>query len=307
MTDAVHVVVPGPIGQISGGYIYDRRIVAGLAASGRRVVVHELPGSFPMADEVARTAAAEIVPALRGADRIVIDGLALPAFARCIGDLPRFWIALVHHPLALETGHSPERAGWLGELERTMLRHAARVIVTSRRTALDVADLGVAPDRIGVVEPGTERRRCAPADGHPPHLLSVGALIPRKGHDLLLAALGRLQAVPWRLTLVGSANREPGTAGRLRVMVEAAGISERVEFAGEVGADRLDRLYAEADLFVLPSRHEGYGMAPRRRSPAASRSSAPGPARFRRRFRPRPACWCRRTIRTRWRRLWRAC
>ncbi|HWS76711.1 MAG TPA: glycosyltransferase, partial [Quisquiliibacterium sp.] len=91
--------------------------------------------------------------------------------------------------------------------------------------------------------------------------LSVGTLVPRKGHDLLLAALSRLRALPWRLTVVGDETRDPATARLLRERVQGAGLAGRVDFAGAVDAPRLAALYAGADLFALASRHEGFGMA----------------------------------------------
>lgn len=263
MTPPVHLVVPGPISQVSGGTIYDRRMVKELRARGREVVVHELEGRFPLVDGPAVAAAAAMLGATEvgGRDMVVIDGLALPAFAPVIDDLGDRWAALVHHPLALESGLDPGTAAGLRASESRMLRRAGRVIVTSPRTRADVVGLGVEEARIGVVEPGTDPRPLAPAAGDPPHLLAVGALIARKGHDVLLAALARLRHLDWRLTMAGSTWRDHGAARVLRRMAEDSGLADRVWFAGELDDDALARTWLDADLFVLPSRHEGYGMA----------------------------------------------
>lgn len=257
----VHLVVPGPITRISGGTIYDRRLIEGLEALGHRVVLHELEGSFPLADQVARRAAADTLPLMRSADRVVIDGLALPAFEPCLDRLAAAWIALVHHPLALETGLPTAVAGALERREREMLATAARVVVTGPSTAVDIRRLGISAGRIGVVVPGTDPRPLAPADGDPPTLLSVGALIPRKAHELLLEALEGLLDLAWRLVLIGPTGRAPVYEEKVGQLVRRAGLAERVRLEGEVGADRLARAYRSADLFVLPSYHEGYGMA----------------------------------------------
>jgi glycosyltransferase involved in cell wall biosynthesis len=92
-------------------------------------------------------------------------------------------------------------------------------------------------------------------------LLAVGALVPRKGYDVLLAALRDLKEFPWRLTIVGARDRSPATVRDIEAAIAASDLAGRVDLAGVVPAERLAALYAEADLFVLPSRFEGYGMA----------------------------------------------
>jgi glycosyltransferase involved in cell wall biosynthesis len=147
--------------------------------------------------------------------------------------------------------------------ERAALACARHVIATSTTTArLLAADYDVPSERLSVVEPGTERVAT------PPHrvegviaLLAVGAVVPRKGYDVLVAALARLKHLPWRLVIAGDCGRSVDTFRRLVADVAALGLSDRVRLAGTVTAEELASLYASADLFVLPSRFEGYGMA----------------------------------------------
>src|SRR5262249_54981540 len=98
----IHLVVPGPLDQATGGYRYSKHMVACWRASGTDVVVHELPGRFPEPDARARDAAATLLAKLRDESRVVIDGLALPAFYERLADTRV--VALIHHPLGLETG-----------------------------------------------------------------------------------------------------------------------------------------------------------------------------------------------------------
>jgi glycosyltransferase involved in cell wall biosynthesis len=257
----LHFVVPGPLDQRTGGYIYDRRMVEGLRALGWTVAVHELEGSFPHADATARQVVAAMIDGLPPAALPVIDGLALPAFAGCAARLPP-WIALIHHPLPLETGLSPTDAAAFAALERKLLGQAARVIVTSPSTRRDLAAYGLDEGRVGVVLPGTDRAPLARGSKGPGHtLLCVASLTPRKGHLVLLEALATVQDLPWRLVCVGSAERDPGCAASLAGTIERLGLDGRVELAGEHRDDGLERLYDQADLFVLASCHEGYGMA----------------------------------------------
>lgn len=260
MSRQLAFVVPGPLDQRTGGYIYDRRIVEGLRAAGWTVRVHELAGSFPLVDATARAAAAQVMASdqPRG---LVIDGLALPAFTGLLEARPQPWVALVHHPLALETGLRAAEAATLADLERCLLPLAARIVVTSPQTRRDLAAYGILPAKIGVVLPGTEPAPLAAGSGGPGvALLCVASLTARKGHLVLLEALASLADLPWQLTCVGSDQRDPAVAAEIRAALARLGLAERVRLVAEQAPAALAQYYANADLFVLASYHEGYGM-----------------------------------------------
>jgi glycosyltransferase involved in cell wall biosynthesis len=256
-------LIPGDWTLPTGGYTYDRRLVLALRESGWRVDVLSLGGAWPHPDAAALAAAEERVASLPDGTLLVADGLAFGALhglaARHAERLR--WVALVHHPLHLETGLTDTARQQLLEGETLALRHARRVVVTSAGTARDVAAMGVPPQNIAVVEPGTDPVT-APPKPTPPggslRLLCVATLTPRKGHALLLQALAGLTHLAWTLHNVGSATRDPDTAAALHTL--AALLGERVQWHGEVDAQALDEHYAAADVFVLASLHEGFGM-----------------------------------------------
>jgi glycosyltransferase involved in cell wall biosynthesis len=269
---ALVVVVPGRLDTRTGGYGYDRRMAAGLRARGWAVAVRELDDSFPCPTSAAREEAARVLAAIPDGTTVLVDGLALGALpAEMEHEAPRLRIvALVHHPLAAETGLDPSLAARLHQSERRALAAVRFVVVTSRATARALGAYGVGPERIAVVEPGTDpaplahgsnqlsdisRQPCEIA------LLCVATLTPRKGHELLFRALASIPHRPWRLICAGSAKRDPETAARLRAQVRADGLDDRVSFAGDLDAATLAAHYDRADLFVLPTLHEGYGMA----------------------------------------------
>jgi glycosyltransferase involved in cell wall biosynthesis len=261
MSSPLHFVVPGPLEQRTGGYIYDRRIVEGLRALGRAVRVDELAGRFPHADKMACAAAADALGKMPPGTVPVIDGLALPAFADHGDRLPRPWVALIHHPLALETGLTPPEAQAFADLERLLLPRAARVIVTSPGTRRDLAAYDVEAARIGVVCPGTDPAplaRRGPGPGLA--LLCVASLTPRKGHLVLLEALGELTDLEWHLTCVGSAERDPACAQSILAALDRLGLHGRATLVGERAEADVAPFYDRADVFVLASYHEGYGM-----------------------------------------------
>jgi glycosyltransferase involved in cell wall biosynthesis len=147
--------------------------------------------------------------------------------------------------------------------ERSALAAARGVIVTSPSTEqLLLDDYEVPGECITVARPGTDRGALAAgsSDGIV-RLISVGAVVPRKGFDLLMAALGTLPDLPWRLTIAGDLTRDPVAAAQLHADIQQHGFAGRVDLLGVVPQDGIAALYAGADVFVLASRFEGYGMA----------------------------------------------
>jgi glycosyltransferase involved in cell wall biosynthesis len=261
---SLEFVIPGDLQAATGGYGYDRRIIEGLRTLGWRVTVHPLDESFPQPSDAALAHAHEVFAALPEQALVLVDGLAagaLPQLLQAQAARLRL-LALVHHPLAAESGLTPKLAQQLARSERQALQAVCRVLVTSRATQETLRAYGVDADRISVVEPGTDATPQARGRrGETLQLLCVATLIPRKGHELLLEALAALAASRWRLTCVGSLTRSPQTVAQLRAQVQRLGLASQVTLAGELDAEALSRLYAQADLFVLPTRFEGYGMA----------------------------------------------
>ena len=255
--------VPGELDTPTGGYAYDKRMIAELRELGWRPQVLNLGEGFPHPSALTRaTAKAQLNDVPKGRT-IVIDGLAfgvMPDEAEALSTTHPL-IAMVHHPLALESGVTPEDTAALRESERKALSFTHAVIVNSHTTANALADYGVPAERITVAQPGTDRvpivmRR---HDG-PVALLAVGSLVPRKGYDLLIKALAGLIDLPWHLTIVGDA-RDPATAGQVHALIEHHKLGPRTSLLGAVSPSRLSELYALSELFVLPSRYEGFGMA----------------------------------------------
>jgi glycosyltransferase involved in cell wall biosynthesis len=260
----VSLIVPAPFDTISGGYGYDRRIVEELRATGHHVEVVELPGRFPLVDELARDGACAAWDRLLSETKPVIDGLALPAF-RGLEDAiaSRGPVGLIHHPVSLETGLSAAEQASLGDAERGLFPRLKRLVVTSTTTADTLETrFHIPSDRIHVVVPGTDDApRCPGSRGPVCEILSIGTLIPRKGHDVLLQALARLFDLNWHLTLAGALDRDPPHAHGLMALAEQLGIAHRVRFAGELVGEALEACWQAADLFALATHYEGYGMA----------------------------------------------
>lgn len=264
MVRRVAFAVPGDLATPTGGYAYDRRMIAELKQLGWTVDVIGLGDGFPRPSDETRAAAQSLLAQVPKGQPIMVDGLAFGVLPEAAARLRRTnpLIAIVHHPLALETGVSAAEASNLHASEQGALTAAIRIITTSATTARGlVADYGVPAERITVAPPGSDR--ASPARGSNDgvvRLLSIGSIVPRKGHDVLVAALARLSDLPWQLVIAGDRSRDAKTAAQLDADIVRHKLADRVTVLGAVEPVRVDALYDAADIFVLASRLEGYGM-----------------------------------------------
>jgi glycosyltransferase involved in cell wall biosynthesis len=249
----------------TGGWVYNTRVMRELSALGWDIVGLDLPAGFPRPDAAGTVRSLELVAEVPDGAIVMADQICLSPLADVVArEAQRLrFVMIFHHPIAKESGLPEAERARFADLERRAVAACALVVASSSTTARELsADYGVAPDRIAVAPPGIEK--FAPAerpDLEIPRLLSVGALIPRKGYDVLIAALAGLRDRPWRLDIVGDADRVPEYASELRTMVRTAGLDGRVVLHGGLTPDALEACWRLASIYVSASRHEGYGMA----------------------------------------------
>lgn len=263
--------IPGDIDTPTGGYIYDRKMIEGLRNLGWQVDLVGLGDGFPYPDAQTLSFAEQKLQAIAASCPVLIDGLAMGVMPEIVGRLvsTHQLIALVHHPLALESGLSQAQVRTFKHSEIDALSHASHVIVTSPATARNlIAEFGMEGSRVSVVLPGTDRTLSESGDKKERNvtnsdlrLLSVGSIVPRKGFDILIQALGQLKDLPWQLTIAGDQTRDAHAPLQLERDLDQYGLLDRVHRLGAVSAETLESLYLDADVFVLASLYEGYGMA----------------------------------------------
>ncbi|MBI1778570.1 MAG: glycosyltransferase family 4 protein [Proteobacteria bacterium] len=258
---ALHIIVPGKLDQPTGGYRYALNVVERIRASGRVVHVHELPGSFPVPDVESRQGATALLGTLGRQAPIVIDGLALPAFDGLDGAFLGRALGLIHHPLSLETGIDRRVRRSLAGMEERLFGALGGFIVTSEATAHGLKRLTRPAAAVTVVEPGLGRVAMRPPRRGSARLLTVATITPRKGHLLAVAALAGLKRYRWRLDCVGATDRDPTHARRVLAAIRNRGLGRRIRLHGAVSEAALERHYCRGGVFLLPSFHEGYGMA----------------------------------------------
>jgi glycosyltransferase involved in cell wall biosynthesis len=258
----LYFAIPGDLELPTGGYGYDRQLIAELREMGWKVEHVTLPGGFPFPDAEMLAVTEAAFATIPDGAVVLVDGLAfgaMPEVAQRHRDRLKL-VALVHHPLCDETGLSEADRGRLFASEKASLGTARRVICTSNTTVARLKDgFNVSGTKCVVAPPGTERvsRRAVPANE--PRILAVGALVRRKGHDVLIRALAMVADRSWTARIVGPDDRDPEVTRELRGLITELGLEGRVALAGPIEDVRTE--LEAAQIFALASRYEGYGMA----------------------------------------------
>lgn len=255
--------IPGDLAAQSGGYAYARRLLREASDQGLNLEVQALPDGYPHPDVRALADTAKVMAMLPDDQVILIDGLAYGAMTDMVlRHVPGPVVALCHHPLALETGLDPERAAELKRTERMALAMAEHVITTSHATAsILTRDFGVNGASLTVAPPGTDPApRASGSNTDVCQIVSVGSVIPRKGHDRLVYTLAGLADLDWRLRIIGSWP-DPAALTEVERAIKTTDLEDRVTLTGPMETAEVTAAYQSADLFVLASEYEGFGMA----------------------------------------------
>ncbi|MFF4655372.1 glycosyltransferase family 4 protein [Streptomyces sp. NPDC001381] len=264
---SVHFVMPGGVddpANPSGGNAYDRRVCLDLPGFGWQVHKHLLNGSWPRPEAAARTELARTLAEFPDGTVVLLDGLVACGVPEVVvPEAERLRLAvLVHLPLGDETGLEPLVAADLDARERTVLRAVPAVIATSdwavRRL---VSHHGLAPEKVHCAAPGADIAPLASGTDGVSRLLCVAAVTPRKGQHRLVEALAAVTDLRWSCVCVGGLGQDPEYVAHLRGLIRDYGLEDRLELAGPKTGAELDAAYASADLMVLTSYAETYGMA----------------------------------------------
>jgi glycosyltransferase involved in cell wall biosynthesis len=242
----------------SGGNVYDRRVCDGLRTLGWDVRELAVPGGWPEPDTAAREGLGAAIAAVPDGELVVVDGLvASTAPEVLVPESSRVrLVVLVHLPLGegLPAAHVRAR-------EAAVLDAAVAVVATSTWTRHRLLDrYSVAPDVVHVAEPGVDAADLVRGIPSGASLLCVAAVAPHKGHDVLIDALTKLADLDWRLTLVGSRTVEPDYVEHLVAHLRETGLDDRVLLTGPLVGRDLATAWSTADLLVLASRGETFGM-----------------------------------------------
>ncbi|MEV6946539.1 glycosyltransferase family 4 protein [Streptomyces sp. NPDC051172] len=264
---SVHFVMPGGVDDPaapSGGNAYDRRVSLDLPGFGWQVHKHAAAGEWPRPGAAARAELARTLRELPDGSVVLLDGIVACGVPEIVvPETERLQLAvLVHLPLGDERGLEPAVAAELDAKERDVLRAVPAVIATSdwavRRL---VAHHGLAPERVHVAAPGADIAPLASGTDGVSRLLCVASVTPRKGQHRLVQALAAAADLPWSCVCVGGLGHDPEYVAQLRLLIKEHGLQDRIHLAGPQAGAELDASYNAADLMVLTSYAETYGMA----------------------------------------------
>jgi glycosyltransferase involved in cell wall biosynthesis len=257
---AIRLLVPANIRHNSGGNVYNAALAQGLEQLGAGVTIQPVAGEWPVGSKEERRRLAGLL-----GSRTAAGGTAgVPTSTITIVD----GLVASGAPEAMEAAAAGGHAPWVllhmpldehPDLESRALRAAAGVICTSGSAAAEISRRhGLAGVRAAL--PGTGRARVA-GGSEPPRLLAVAALLPNKDQLSLLGALARLQDLEWTAALVGSATADPDYARQVAAAVDRHGLGGRVQLPGELTGQALEQQWHAADLSLLVSKVEAFGMA----------------------------------------------
>lgn len=253
--------IPGDATQKTGGYIYEYELLQALRRNGRDVQHLELGAGFPNPTAEETALAISVMAALPPETPLIIDGLVFGSIDTAgLRTVKAPIVAMIHHPLGLETGLAPAQSRFLLQREADNLQLAETVLVPSPHTArILVQQFNVPEQKITIALPGFRPADPVRRPQSPPLILSVGILAERKGHDVLVAALGHIADLDWRAEIVGKTH-DPLVEMALRRQIRDLKLADRIMLAGLLPDDAVTERYREATLFALATRYEGYGI-----------------------------------------------
>lgn len=267
---SVVFVAPGQARTLTGGHLYNRHIIDGLRDLGWSAELLALDASFPRPTPEALRQADEALARVPAGAVLVVDSLALGAMPDLMEREAgrQSLVGLIHLPLTAALGLDPPTEATFERGERRALHAAARIVVTGREAITLLARYDLPEDRIVVVNPGVDTAPLArgtadaeDASDPPVQLLCVATVNREKGHEVLMRALAALPSRNWRLHCVGNLTRDRATVARVRAVTRELNLDHRVTFTGELEGQPLADAFDRADLFVMPSLRETYGMA----------------------------------------------
>jgi glycosyltransferase involved in cell wall biosynthesis len=245
----------------TGGTVYDQNLVTELRALGIDVQLHRLAGPWPEADASTQ---ANLARALRAQPACLVDGILAgtsPEVVDAAVESGHAVTLVVHLPISDELGLDPARRERYATLEAQAVRAASGVVCPSHWGAAELRQRYGRSD-VGVAIPGVTPAPTAQGSQHSgiPRLLTLASLTPTKDQVTLVRALAQLADLAWLADLVGLDLADQGYAAQVRREVADVGLADRIRITGALTGAALDQRWDAADLLILPSRVETFGL-----------------------------------------------
>jgi glycosyltransferase involved in cell wall biosynthesis len=269
----IGLIIYGRLDTLSGGYLYDRKLVARLQEMGDTVEIISLPWDG-YGRSLMHNSWFALQEQLRQAefDILLQDELNHPSLfwlnKKLRGQIEYPIISIVHHLRCSEA--RPRWQNWLYRLvERRYLTSVDGFVFNSQTTRQVVQSLVGDRQPHVVALPAGDRFQTALATAQievranksgPLRLLFVGNLIPRKGLHNLLEAVAQLPQSDWQLDVVGDTVVSPRYTQQIQQTITKQNLGDNVTLHGPLNDEPLAEKMANSDLLVVPSSYEGYGI-----------------------------------------------
>jgi glycosyltransferase involved in cell wall biosynthesis len=257
---SVYFLSGGDINSLTGGHLYNMHIINGLKNKNYSVSLQAAGGKWDNKEGIDKMCRLYLQKIPWGSC-IIIDSLILASLTNLVRkSMDRFkFLGLIHLPVSydIKTGIH----GKLSEDELGALNHMHRLVVTGGFTFDLLCNAGIDPRKITIIQPGTDQfPRKAQYARVPSNLLCIANYSALKAQDVLIRALSRLKTRNWTLHLYGDTDRDPEYTSFLRSLILYLGLESRIIVHRIVERQNISKVFLEADLFILPSLFESYGM-----------------------------------------------
>jgi glycosyltransferase involved in cell wall biosynthesis len=258
-------LIIGDINRLTGGYLYQKKLTQYLRGEGIQVDVVSIP-DIPYALQFFSNFWLLIYLSRKKYDLIIEDEMIHPAawlFNIWAKHVKGVKIVAIVHLLNCVALRGTWRAKWVKLIEVLMLKSTHLIIANSKHTMGELEKMGLPDKMVQVIYPGFDtclvpKRELRLQRGI--KLLSVANCEPRKGLDVLVEAIHRLGDAKITLDIVGDESPSPGYVNRIREKIAFWRLEEQIKFRGKVDRQSLGRFYSDADMFVLPSLYEPFGI-----------------------------------------------
>jgi glycosyltransferase involved in cell wall biosynthesis len=260
----IHFVISGDIHKLTGGSIYNERIMSGLKLCGHDVKVHHLNDDFPFPSDKSLEYCRKDLLAIKTGEPVIIDSLVFGVIPDVLKKLSQAnpVIALIHLLLSSNSDFTAYEFMLVKRSEREALKFAAKIIATSSYTEMELLNLGMDKDKIRIIIPGVDIYPQKKSFNETPgHLVCISNYTPGKGHIVLVHALRKLKDKAWELHCYGNMDFNPGYVAWLNGVIQSSGLKDRFFLHPPLERHQLTDVLLLADLFIHPSDFETYGMA----------------------------------------------
>jgi glycosyltransferase involved in cell wall biosynthesis len=243
--------LPAPEERLSGGTLYDKRLIKGLRNNGVPVSTHWVDVETFDLDWAASKSTLHLVDGL-------LFHLKPEAFLQA--HKARF-IYLSHLPFWLEPGIGEKEKSDRKEKELAFMKRCQCVISTSPFIKKQLVSAGIDEAKCEVIKPEKSPLKAKSDYGiKPQSFLMVASVHYGKGIDILISALAQLSKLDWQLNVVGAVDPTDEYFLQLKNLTAEAGLDGKIAFLGAMSQGELTAFYQHADVLLHPSRFETYGM-----------------------------------------------